>query len=558
MNGPCVHFFNVLTYDTINTGDNMQKTIIGIDVGGTHIDGVVFKDGKIQKFMKKPYLKKNLQTSIHTLVDALTQDFKDDALQIQLSTTLSTNTIAEKTGQKTSLLLEPGPGMVYQFDHLDADIHYLDSYVDHQGNVIKDVDVEKLTSLKASLKRNETLGIVGKFSTRNPSHEQIMNDMFKEDFQFLTQGHTLSGKLNYPRRVETTFLNNYVVQNFKPFAKGFLDKYKDVHILKADAGTMPLKEAMDKPVETILSGPAASFMGIKAMLDQKGDGLLFDIGGTTTDVFFIVDGEPLFEPKGIQIESYKTLVRSIYSFSLPLGGDSRILYDEEISFGKRTGFALGFGGEDLTLSDALIALELMEAPHKDKVIDAFKMLSDDVQAFAKKVVDTFVKEIYEVVKHQLEIINSKPVYTIREVLEDRQIKPEFIQVIGGPANALSKVIHKQFKIPVEVPYAYSYANALGAALSRQTKHITILANTRSGKVIAPEANYEASISKHYSLKDAIELAQALLEEKDIDILEAQSFNMVSYGYGADKNIRVEAQIKPGLHSMLKEKSYVST
>ncbi len=79
-------------------------------------------------------------------------------------------------------------------------------------------------------------------------------------------------------------------------------------------------------METILSGPAASFMGgINAMLGTNEDAILLDIGGTTTDIFFLANGVPLFEPLGIQIGGeYKTLVRAIYSMSIGLGGDSSI------------------------------------------------------------------------------------------------------------------------------------------------------------------------------------------------------------------------------------------
>lgn len=350
----------------------MERNTIGIDMGGTHIDGVVLKDLKVIKFLKEPYEKGTLITSIHTLIDKLTKDLDEKVETVHLSTTLSTNTIAEKTGDRTSLILEPGPGRIYQFNHLDADIYTIDAYVNHQGEEIKPINEEDLERIKSKVK-HETLGVITKFSTRNQSHEQKIKSYFQNNVQFITEWHTLSGKLNFPRRVETVYLNNYVYPTFLPFAKEMMTRFKDVHILKADGGTMPLKEAIRKPVETIMSGPAASFMGMKALLNQRSDTYLFDIGGTTTDVFFIVDGDVMFEPKGIQIGKHKTLVRSIYSISLPLGGDSCVsVKDDVISFGKREHFALGFGGTKLTLTDALIALEDMEAPQKEKSIEALK------------------------------------------------------------------------------------------------------------------------------------------------------------------------------------------
>src|SRR5690606_32986291 len=97
-----------------------------------------------------------------------------------------------------------------------------------------------------------------------------------------------------------------------------------VFILKADGGTMNLATAEEKPVETILSGPAASLLGLMGMCSTEQDALLLDIGGTTTDIFFLADGVPVFEPLGIKISGYKTLVRAIYSVSIGLGGDSSI------------------------------------------------------------------------------------------------------------------------------------------------------------------------------------------------------------------------------------------
>ena len=65
-------------------------------------------------------------------------------------------------------------------------------------------------------------------------------------------------------------------------------------------------------------------MGFMGQLDINGDGILLDIGGTTTDIFIVAGGMPLFEPLGIKIANYNTLIRSVYSFSVGLGGDSSI------------------------------------------------------------------------------------------------------------------------------------------------------------------------------------------------------------------------------------------
>ena len=92
-------------------------------------------------------------------------------------------------------------------------------------------------------------------------------------------GHTLSGKLNFPRRIHTTFLNSATADIFNNFAQGVKEALKDkglsvpLYILKADGGTMALEEAIKYPVQSILSGPAASVMGSLAFNDIKEDTL---------------------------------------------------------------------------------------------------------------------------------------------------------------------------------------------------------------------------------------------------------------------------------------------
>src|SRR5690606_7293957 len=129
-----------------------------------------------------------------------------------------------------------------------------------------------------------------------------------------------------------------------------------------DGGTMSIKKAIEKPVETILSGPAASFMGISAMLPTNKDAIFLDIGGTTTDIFFLADGVPLFEPLGIKIGKYKTLVRAIYTVSIGLGGDSAIeIANGSIKIGPvRKGKPYAFGGPKPTPTDAMIVLGFLD------------------------------------------------------------------------------------------------------------------------------------------------------------------------------------------------------
>ena len=316
----------------VNFIKGVFNLIVGIDMGGTNIDGVIIEEGKIIGTIKKPTDKESLFETIYsTLKELLIGHDKSKIERINLSTTVSTNAIVEDKTIPVGMVIQSGPGMAY--DHLACGQEnvFISGYVDHRGSVVEELDRTENEDISKKFKQKgiKACGVVTKFSTRNPQHEIDIKNILESDFNPVTMGHIMSGKLNFPRRVYTSYLNSAVHSTFNDFATNIKKSIEEegidapLFILKADGGTMTMAVAEEKPVETILSGPAASFMGISALLPTDKDVVLLDIGGTTTDIFFLADGLPLFEPQGIQIGQYKTLVRSIYSVSIGIGGDSR-------------------------------------------------------------------------------------------------------------------------------------------------------------------------------------------------------------------------------------------
>ncbi len=548
--------------------------IVGIDMGGTHIDGVIIKDGNIIKTIKNPTNRNDLfETIWTTLKQLLDGNDKNQITRINLSTTISTNAIVENKVSKVGLIIQSGPGRNYDFTNVTENLGLISGYIDHRGKIVKDLNSQELLAYKQTFKDNdvEAVGVVTKFSTRNPSHEKRILELYEAEFDHITMGHSLSGKLNFLRRVNTSYLNAAVYKTFNDFAFNIEKALKQaginapVYILKADGGTMNLKMATKKPVETILSGPAASFMGLSAMFEENQDGILLDIGGTTTDIFFLVNGVQLFEPLGISIDNHKTLIRAIYSKSIGLGGDSYIsVVNKEIKIGpKRMGKPLAFGGEYLTPTDAMVALDKMQAPFKEKSIKALKAMGSqldmDVNQLAKYILEKMADIIYVNVIQTLDKINSKPVYTIKELLQDYQLSPKFINVIGGPAKILAPYLESKFNLKVKFPLQYEVANAIGAALAKPTMEINLHADTERAILSVSEVNLYQSIDRNYNLDKAIDQALAIIKsnteningEVEAEIVEANSYNMVKGYMSASKNIRVRAQVKPGLIYMLK-------
>lgn len=551
--------------------------IVGLDVGGTHIDAVIVEQGNIIDTIKRPVHRDHLFDSIWTTLEELfSRHDKTKIERINLSTTVSTNAIVENKTSPVGMIIQSGPGLPKDYLACGDENVFISGYVDHRGKLIKDLDLKEIEkAIELFKEKNITsCAVVTKFCTRNFNHELKIKKLLEKHFSSITMGHSLSGKLNFPRRVFTSYLNAATYHTFKDFANNIKKSMEregidaPLYILKADGGTTSLSSAEERPVETILSGPAASFMGINALLHTDKDALLLDIGGTTTDIFFLADGIPLFEPLGIEIGSYKTLVRALYSHSIGLGGDSSIEVKKgQLKIGpKREGPPYALGGPKPTPTDALIVLDKMQIGNKEKAIEAMKILSQQlnlsIEDTAHKILDTMGDIIKYEVHKLLAQINSKPVYTVKELLYGKKIKPQLVHMIGGPAKFLQPILAKKFSLPCYFPKHYHVANAIGAALAKITTDITLIADTSQGTLSVPEMGIYEKISRNYGLKSARQRAIDLLIERAIslgaskdeietEIIEESIFNMVRGFFTSGKNIRIKAQIKPGLIGEIK-------
>ena len=383
-------------------------------------------------------------------------------------------------------------------------------------------------------------------------------------------GYRVSGNLNFPRRIATTHLNAAVFPLHKTFfeaVKQSLEKkglMVPIQILKADGGTMSLEASMSFPSQTVLSGPAASIMGAIPYAPKKQDAIVLDIGGTTTDIAFLVDRAPLLEPLGIQRGPYKSLIRSLQTDSEGIGGDSCVrVKDKELIIGPdRQGPAMAFGGPVPTPTDALVVLGLMPEGDQENAKIGIHKIAQEIGLTDLETADKIFKKCCSIIlKKTFEMIdklNSQPVYTVHEFLEGYKISPRKILLLGGPAPYFAKKIEAMYHIKTIAVPESSVANAIGAALARTTCEISLNADTELGIVAAHEEDFAESISKTYSEDDLIETAYTLLKQKairsgadpdnldEVEVIEFQKFNIVRNFSPRGKIFRTKIQLKPGL------------
>lgn len=549
--------------------------IIGLDVGGTHTDAVLwgYEDGLIRD-IKVPTDSADLFATVLTGLEKITQGADPKKIRrAVLSTTLTTNAIVQKKTPEVGMIVSAGPGMDPEFFRTNDHYYPVSGSIDHRGREVEPVNTYEIQKIAETLKKDgiRNIGIVSKFSVRNPEHELKILEILKSyGFGKAFMGHQISGNLNFPRRIATTYLNTTV----RPIHKKFFEAVKNslekkglvipIHILKADGGTMSIEASEDFPGQSILSGPAASVMGAIAFAPEDEECVVLDIGGTTTDIAFLINQVPLLEPLGISLGPYKTLIRSLETCSIGIGGDSAVrIADGKLEVGPdRLGPAMAYGGSIPTPTDALAVLGKIKTGDRENAVKGIasvaKVLGISSEEAAFKIFDQACQMILSEIQDMTTRINSKPVYTIHELRDGYQVNPKKILIIGGPAPYFARHLEEISDFKVGVVPRWHVANAIGAALARTTCEVSLFADTERGLAASPEENFSQSVNKDFSKEEAAQQAYKLLRQKALkqgasenedlktEITEQMQFNMVRGFYTTGRNIRVKVQVKPGL------------
>jgi N-methylhydantoinase A len=546
--------------------------IIGLDVGGTHTDVVLLDGSGLKNEIKVPTDAANLFQSVLTGLDAVTANIDPAKIdRIVLSTTLPTNAIVQNKIPPVGMIVSSGPGIDPECYRTNGHYFPVAGSIDHRGREREPINPNEINAIANRLNQDgiRYVGVVGKFSVRNPSHELEISSILAQSFEKTFMGHRISGNLNFGRRIATTYLNAAVYPLHMEFYQAVQKSLAarglklPLRILKADGGNMKFESSIDYPVQTILSGPAASVMGAVALCSEKEDTLVMDIGGTTTDMAVLLDRAPVLDPLGIELAGHKTLIRALDILSIGLGGDSVVsISDGQLTVGpERRGPAMAYGGPEPTPTDALFVLEDISDGSLEKSIAGLNPLAGElgipVKSLAAEIIDRACKKILSAARQFIYRINSKPVYTVHELLEGYVVNPKSILVLGGPAPYFAKYLERVSDYRVRVVPRWKVANAIGAALARTTCDVTLFADTERRIAQAPEEYFSRKIDHSFDGQAAVRLALDLLKTKAVEhganaahleteVLEILQFNMVRGFNTTGKNIRVKVQVKPGL------------
>jgi N-methylhydantoinase A/oxoprolinase/acetone carboxylase beta subunit len=320
-----------------------SKFFAGIDTGGTYTDAAIVDPTarRVIASAKALTTKGNLVVGVAEALSRALQQGEGivaarDISIVSVSTTLATNAVVEGHGSKVGVILcgfdeamVMRTGIARAFP--DVPMIRIAGGHDHNGDEVQKLDSVSAPLLISAVKREvSAFAIASAFAVRNAAHELALQTLV-QDLTGLpsTLSSELTSDLDAPRRALTATLNARLIARITALVQSVrlamanLGISCPLMIVKGDGSLARAEVVALRPIETVLSGPAASLIGAK-WLSQRDDFILSDIGGTTTDVAVLQNGLPRVALSGAQVGGWRTLVKAIDVTTTGLGGDSEV------------------------------------------------------------------------------------------------------------------------------------------------------------------------------------------------------------------------------------------
>ena len=314
--------------------------LLGIDTGGTYTDAVLYDRTRgVLASAKALTTKHDLSIGVSEAIAKITAEAEEPIELVSLSTTLATNAIVEGQGGRVCLLLIGMDAASLERaglrQALEGDpVVFVAGGHDGAGDEQKPLDLAAAqVAIGEWAEKVEAFAVAGHFATRNPGHERAVAALVRRlSDRPVTCSHELSAKLDAPRRALTTLLNARLVPLIDRLIRAVLATLEDrsidapLMVVRGDGTLVAAAAALERPIETLLSGPAASLAGAQA-LSGVTDAVVSDIGGTTTDIAILTDGLPALAPEGAHVGGWRTMVEAVEVHTSGLGGDSWLRSD---------------------------------------------------------------------------------------------------------------------------------------------------------------------------------------------------------------------------------------
>lgn len=472
---------------------------LAADIGGTFTDIAAFDETTGQLYWGKALSTPSaLVQGISNGVEKTGLAMKDATLFLHGST-IAINTILERTGAETALVITEGFRDVYEIGRVNRPDAYNLFFKKHvplidrahrfevpermyaEGDIRTPLDEAKMTALAKSLKGSESVAVLFLHAYANPVHEIRAKEILEQECPglFVSVSHELSQEYREYERCSTVAANAYIGPKVRDYLAGIEDHIRDdgfdgpFLVVQSTGGLYEAEQAKSECIRMLESGPAAGVIGTKALCEIIGldDAISFDMGGTTAKSGVIYKGEVLTTGNtlvGGYDQGLPIQISMMDIFEVGTGGGSLAYLDEAgaLHVGPQSAGAdpgpacYGLGGDRPTVTDANLVLGRLDG---DKFLGGEMTLD---KAAAEKAIETHIAkplnlDVTKAADGILRIASTAMSYAVKGVSTERGLDAAAFAMVAyggaGPLHATQvarEIGMKQIIIPLS-PGNYS-------------------------------------------------------------------------------------------------------
>ncbi len=476
---------------------------IGVDVGGTFTDLVTVANGRLD-VQKVPSTPDAPDEGVVAGLDAASE--AGPALEavgfLGHGTTVATNAVLEETWAETGLVTTAGfrdaleigrqarpdiydfqaekPTPVVERDRR----HGVPERVGERGSVIEPLDETAVRDVARDLAGVDSVAVSLLFAFENDAHERRVREILTEELDDVrvSLSSVVLPEIREYERTLVTALNAALA----PVMEDYLGRLEsavrdrgvgaDLRVMGSNGGLLTAGTARERPVNTLLSGPAAGVRGAAYVAGLSGvsDLITMDMGGTSCDVSLVEDGEPLVTTD-VEVGAYPVSVPTVDVHTVGAGGGSVAWVDDggALRVGPRSAGAdpgpvcYGRGGDRPTTTDAHLLLGRLDP-------DAF--LSGEVGADRERVRAVFERDLADPLGVSVEaaaagvlrVAKANTERALRVVSVERGHDPRSFALVafGGAGPLHAAALARELDVPrVLVPRTAGVLSALGLLVS---------------------------------------------------------------------------------------------